>query len=782
MLGWVAGVAWQLQQPEVWPLAVYASLVAVGLLGLCLRVRLAWLLAGLALAVGTCGWRAQHRLADRLDPQLEGVDIAVVGRIASLPSRSPLGEVFQFAVERASQDGAPRALPARLQLSWYRQERAADDARGDGAPTTNGGSVQAGETWAFTVRLKRPHGSLNPHGFDREAWLWQHGIGATGYVRAGVRDPVPERVSGAPWWTVDRWRQRIVQRIDHELGERPAAGVLAALAVGDQSAIDRPDWDLFRATGVAHLMAISGLHITGFAWLATALVGVLWRQVARRWPALARHWPRSRATAWGGVGLAAAYAVLAGWGVPAQRTVLMLALVVGLRLGLRRWPWPALWLTVMAVVLALDPWAWLSAGFWLSFVAVAILFAGDPGQAAGEGRYSAFRRWLAPLMGLLREQWLMTLALAPLSLVLFGQVSVVGLVANLVAIPWVTLVVTPLAIGGVVVPWVWHWAAGAVDALGAGLQWLASWPWAVWTRPVAPMPLALAAVVGGALLALRLPPLWRAAGALLLVPALVQTPWRPDPGQVEVMALDVGQGSAVLVRTAHHALVFDAGPRWNPEADAGDRIVLPLLRSLGVRPDLIMISHRDSDHAGGAQALRDAFPEAQWRSSYDDDAEHHCLAGQQWTWDGVRFDVLHPSPSDYARPGMSTNAMSCVLRVTAGEHSAWLTGDIPAAQEVPLALARPDWRATLLLAPHHGSASSSSPVLLNTLRPQQVIVQSGYRNRFGHPAEVVVARYEARGINWVATPQCGAATWRSDQPDRVRCEREVGRRYWHWRD
>jgi competence protein ComEC len=234
------------------------------------------------------------------------------------------------------------------------------------------------------------------------------------------------------------------------------------------------------------------------------------------------------------------------------------------------------------------------------------------------------------------------------------------------------------------------------------------------------------------------------------------------------------------VRTARHNLLYDTGPRWNPEADAGDRIVLPLLRALGERPDAVVVSHRDSDHSGGAEAVRAAFPGARWLSSYDDDPRRRCEAGQRWTWDGVAFEVLHPGPEAWADAGLSSNAMSCVLRVVGRQGaSAWLAGDIPAAQEVRLALARPRERATLLLAPHHGSATSSSPVLLNTLQPRWVVVQSGYRNRFGHPAAVVTTRYDERGIASIDSPRCGAASWRSDRPNELRCERERRRRYWH---
>lgn len=778
-LGWalagsVLGTALQLQQAALWAASAYALIGLAGALALGLRWRLACLFAGAALALAATGGRALPLQAQGLDPALEGRDILVQGRIASLPVRSAQGERFEFVTEGATLDGADLRIPPRLLLGWY----TASAWGGDAEPARPTPALQVGDRWRFEVRLKRAHGSLNPHGFDRERWLWERGIRATGAVRTGPHDVAPQQLGASGWQPVDRLRQRVSAAIAERLGEGRSAGVIAALVVGEQSAIEREDWDLFRDTGVAHLMSISGLHVTLFAWLATALIAWLWRRAVPRWPALALTAPLAPVSAWGGLACAAAYALFSGWGVPAQRTVLMLAVVLGLRLSARRWPWPAVWLMVMALVLLIDPWALLSAGFWLSFVAVGLLFAADPVRGAVEGGLGA--RALSSLLRLLREQALMTVALAPLSLLLFGQVSLVGLIANLIAIPWVTLLVTPLALLGVLLPPLWHVAAWLVDALLPLLQWLSAWPAAVLHRPMVPLPLALAAVFGGALLALRWPAVLRAAGALLVLPALLWSPPRPPAGAFELIALDVGQGSAVLLRTARHSLLYDTGPRWNPEADAGSRIVLPLLRALGERPDTVVVSHRDSDHAGGAAAVRAAFPQARWLSSFDDDPAHHCLAGQRWEWDGVLFEVLHPGPLAWADRSLSTNAMSCVLRIAARDGaSAWLAGDIPAAQEVRLAMARPQERVTLLLSPHHGSATSSSPVLLNTLQPRWVIVQSGYRNRFGHPAGVVVQRYEARGIDWVGSPQCGAASWRSDRADELRCERVQSQRYWH---
>ncbi|RJP72554.1 MAG: DNA internalization-related competence protein ComEC/Rec2 [Comamonadaceae bacterium] len=800
--GAVLGVALQLQQPALWGAAGYLAclaLGALGLVGMVARLRPARpvlgagllalaLLAGALTGFGLTGARAAHFAASALDPALQGVDIEVIGRIASLPQRNAQGERFELVVESARRAGDALQLPRRVQLGWYGGASAPPEGQAWSLQAASPG-LRAGERWRFTVRLRSPHGNANPHGFDRERWLWEQGIQATGTVRSGPRDPAPQRLGATPWHPLDTLRQTVSERIEARVQDDPrSAGVLAALVVGEQSAIERADWELFRTTGVAHLMSISGLHVTLFAWLATALVGGLWRWLARRRPQALLVLPTPWAAGLGGVALATAYALFSGWGVPAQRTVLMLAVVVGLRLGVRYWPWPMVWLLAVAVVLLLDPWALMQPGFWLSFVAVAILFATDPGRrqrVPGVEALSWHGRGARALWDLVREQGVVTVALAPLTLLLFGQWSVVGLVANLVAIPLVTLLITPLALLGVAVPPLWDAAASAVQGLSLGLQWLAQWSWAALFRPVAPWPLALAAVLGGALLVLRLPWAVRLAGLMLLWPALLYTPPRPAPGQFELMALDVGQGSAVLLRTAHHSLLYDTGPRYGPQpdaADAGERVVLPLLRALGERLDTVVVSHRDSDHAGGAAAVQAAQPQARWLSSFDADPARRCMAGQRWQWDGVDFEVLHPQPDHYADDGsarLSSNAMSCVLRVSSGAHSAWLGGDIDAAQEVRLALARPELDATVLLAPHHGSATSSSPVLLNTLRPRRVLVQSGYRNRFGHPAPVVLARYRERGIPWVNSPDCGAATWRSDQPEAVVCQREVDRRYWH---
>jgi competence protein ComEC len=492
--------------------------------------------------------------------------------------------------------------------------------------------------------------------------------------------------------------------------------------------------------------------------------------------------PAPQAGRLGGVAVAGLYALVAGFGVPAQRTLLMLAAAAALRTAGVRWPWPLVLLTAAATVLAFDPWALLQAGFWLSFAAVGLLMASDPlEQRAAPGGA------LPKLRAVLRTQAIATLGLAPLSLAFFQQVSLVGFVANLVAIPWITLLVTPLALAGALLPWLWQLAALAMTPLVALLQWLTSWPAAVWSVPAAP-PWAVVAGLAAALLGL-LPLPWRlrALAVPLALPLLWPAVAHPRPGRFELVVLDVGQGSAVLVRTQSKLLVYDAGPSYARDADAGQRIIVPLLRARGERQvDLLMLSHRDSDHVGGAASLDTALPVALWSSSLAADhpllslAKTHqrCEAGQQWQWDGVAFEVLHPASADHAREARP-NALSCVLRVRdAAGRSVLLTGDIEAPQEAALvARLGGELRSTLLLVPHHGSKTSSTDGLLDAVQPQVAMVQAGYRSRFGHPAPEVLARYEARGIMLVRSDRCGAWTWNDGA---FQCARDAQRRYWHW--
>ncbi len=803
-IGIIAGIAVQIQQVMLWEAMLYLACSGIALLGLAgyglrahvqqklILARIGIFLLAAALSFGTTGWRSVQYLQTAINPALEGADIEVVGVINAMPQRLETGLRFRFDVDAAHLNDKSVILPPRLLLSWYRR-----DFNDDGAALVLESAAmqpKAGERWQFTVRLKAPHGNANPHGFDYELWMWEQGAGASGYVRENKKQVPPKllgRINWNPAYSMERARQAIRDKVFQRLGDpsdKTASGVLAALITGDQNAIERADWDIFRATGVAHLMSISGLHITMFAWLAALLLGKLWRRSVRVSPRLALALPAVHAGLISGLALATLYAWFSGWGVPAQRTIWMLTTFSLLRLAGLRWPWYAAWLLAAVVVLTVDPWAMMQAGFWLSFVAVAVLFASDQNEKNPKNK----------ALSMLREQWIITLALAPLTLLLFQQVSLVGLLANTVAIPVITLIVTPLAMLGVAFNPLWDAAAFCIGWLGIFLKWMATLPYAVYTTPAPPLVLSMIAVLGGVLLVLpfTLKKRFIAIGCAicLMLPALLWQPSRPAIGQFELLAIDIGQGNAVLIRTANHSLLFDAGPRFSRESDAGHRTIVPLLRALGVKLDVLMLSHRDSDHTGGVKAVLAMQPQARVITSVMRPADiatlglpetvEPCYAGQSWTWDSVRFDVLHPAKSDLVSEQIrKPNAISCVLKITNNNvnasKSALLTADIEAPQEQSLIGLQADLLpSTVLLVPHHGSKTSSTEAFLDAVKPTIAIVQAGYRNRFSHPRPEVMVRYEERKIKTYLSPSCGAATWKSDSPDVVTCQRELSRRYW----
>jgi competence protein ComEC len=789
-LAWPIGAFTQMHARGLQPVSVCAIACVIGLLGVVVgwRWRRAFLLAivGTALvAAASTDWRASTRLSQALPSALEGQDLDVTGVVASLPQVGATGVTFLFQIDSARSSRDTVQVPERLSLAWY---AGFGETLLPGAPQND---LRAGQRWRFTVRLRQPHGNQNPHGFDYELHLFEQGVRATGSVRDGAATP-PVLLARDVGHRVDRLRQRMRDAIQARVHDPRAAGVLAALAVGDQGAIDRDDWQLFRVTGVAHLMSISGLHVTMFAWLAGLLISTLWRRSAR-----APLWlPAPVAARIGGLVLAVAYAVFSGWGVPAQRTVWMLAAVAILQGGGRRWPWPMVLLSAAFVVSAVDPWALLQPGFWLSFAAVGLLMASEPVRrghldaVAAAGWRGMAKRLPSLAAGGLRTQVIATLGLAPLTLVFFQQLSVVGFVANLVAIPLVTLVITPLALLGGVVPPLWGVGAWVVDQTAHGLTLLAAWPGAVWTVPAAPVWAQVAGLCGAALGLMPLPWRLRALAVPLVLPLLWPQVARPAQGQFELLAVDVGQGTAVLVRTKSHLLVYDTGPQYSRESNAGDRVLLPLLRARGEhRIDRMVLSHRDSDHVGGAAPLLAALPVDELLSSLETGhpllgraaADRRCNAGQSWTWDGVQFDVLHPEPGDHDRP-IKPNAKSCVVRVHAVQGSVLLTGDIERDQEARLVAHDLALKSDVLLVPHHGSRTSSTAAFLDAVEPSVAVIQAGYRNRFGHPVAEVLARLDERGVAVVDSPSCGAWHWPAGQGAREgRCWRAESQRYWRWR-
>lgn len=699
-------------------------------------------------------WRVDLVLSQGLPEALEGKDLDVEGVIASLPESQERGLRFAFDIGALRYQGRDYPSPGLVRLSWYEQPP----------------QLRAGDAWRLTVRLKRPHGLMNPGGFDYEAWLFQQRLRATGYV---VGAPENRRLASDPLSrSIDRLRQKLSDGIDRALAGRPFAGIIVALAVGEPHGIAQSQWQVFRDTGTIHLMAISGSHITLVAGLVFFLARWLWALPGRT----VLLWPAPKAGAVAGLLAATCYAALSGFSIPTQRAVVMLSVAMSALL-LQRAVVPSRVLALaLFLVLLLDPLGVLTAGFWLSFATVALIFYGMGRRVAVPG--NPWWKWG-------RVHWLIALGLLPLTLFLFQRNPWIGPLANLVAVPWIELLVVPVtllgslllsvssALGGLVL----QLAERMVGWLWPLLQWLAGWNFSQWA-PVGWT--VLPALVGVLwLLAPRgMPARW--LGAVWLFPLLWLRPPAPGPGDVWLTLLDVGQGLAAVVRTQHHALVYDTGPAFSAELDAGAAVVVPFLRAVGVRSvDALIVSHKDTDHSGGAASLMGQARVERLLSSEDriaGRAAERCYAGQAWSWDGAELQMLHP-PKDSSLRG---NNACCVLRVQGPGGSLMLTGDIERLAEGILLSRGEGLRSDILLAPHHGSAGSSSVEFIAAVRPSYVLFSTGYRNRFGFPRSEVVERYRAAGSRMLDTARHGAITFKLGRDTiAVDTYRQSARHYWN---
>jgi competence protein ComEC len=754
---------------------------------------------------------AQYYLAQELPKELEGRDVTLVGTIDSLPSRFEEGVRFNFAVERVLPvGGRTPVVPGRLALSWYSAFREQE--------LQEIGDVQPGERWQLTVRLQRPHGSANPQGFDYEVWLLEQNLRATGYVRPDEKSAVKNRRESAFVFSfgnvVEHCRSALRARILAALPGKKYAGVIVALVVGDQRAVGQSDWKMFNRTGVGHLISISGLHITMVAGLFAWLVFSFWRRSFFTRASLPLLLPAQKAAALAGVGIALLYVLLAGFGVPAQRTLYMLCVVAA-----------ALWFgrivsvshvlcAALGVVVLLDPWAVLWPGFWLSFCAVAIILYASVGRAmvhdpadsgeltgaasgTGQATKAAYKsRILEALGSASRTQYAVTLGLLPFTMLLFGQVSLVSPIANAIAIPLVSFLVTPLALVGSILPapfslWVLGLAHLLVDWLARGLNWLSESSFAVWSAPVPSWWMFAGALIGTLwLLAPRGWPM-RWMGLLAWFPLVLNEPAHPNQGELWITAFDVGQGMGLLVETPRHRLLYDTGPYYSPESDGGNRVILPYLKSRGIDAlDAVMITHNDNDHSGGALSLFNEMSIGWVSSSLAHDsrivqaAPNHrrCAAGQAWLWDGVQFEVLNPTSGSYESTKWKPNARACVLKIIIGAHSILLASDIEATQEIELLGMIPDkLPSTVLLAPHHGSGTSSTLAFLQKVKPELAIFQVGYRNRYHHPKAEVFERYGELGIRRQRSDESGAISLRFGVGLDVEEYRHEHARYWYGR-
>lgn len=711
-----------------------------------------WLV--LAFFIGGFVWaafRAEGILQQQLPVAFEGQDLAVEGFVADLPELTEYGWRFVFDVDRAFFNGTAVPAPQRVRLSTHVLR------------------PRAGEHWRFTVRLKRPHGMQNPGGFDYEAYLFRERIRATGYVRD---ETAAERLGvGGGTYRINRWREQLGERMRALMPERENAGLIVALANGDGSGVTDAQWETLRTTGTLHLVAISGLHITLVAGVAYFLVRFLWALpgVTVLW------WPAPLVGAIGGLISASVYAALAGFVIPTQRALIMLAVAMGAVLLRRRIPPGHLLATVLVIVLLYDPFAVMAPGFWLSFGAVAVIAFVMYGEHRNT---SLWRKW-----GYL--QWAIAIGMLPLMLWLFQRVSLSAPVANLIAVPVFDILAVPMTLMGVLctsvgIDAIAGWLFGGVDLLLRGLfhllDFLATLEHTQWIQHRPPAWTLACAVVGVVLL--LAPRGWpaRAVGVVWLLPMLLVRPMVPGTGEVWFTLLDVGQGLASVIRTQSHVLVYDTGSRWSRRSDGGRNVIIPYLRANGIHHiDTLLISHGDTDHAGGVTSVLNTMPVGRVLTGARGVPGETCRAGVAWRWDDVEFRVLGPR-----RPQRKPNDASCVLQIRSAHGVVLLPADIEKGGEKDLIeSAGARLAADILVAPHHGSRSSSSAAFIEAVRPKHVVFPVGYRNRYRHPHPSVIDQYRANGSRLYDSPSAGAIEFRLRTSGiDVSSYRDVHRRYW----
>ena len=820
-LGFVFG-AWLLQQQPVLPdifIALQAALILTTSLYVFIKFHNKYLkLLSLLVAAAVLGflWAATFatiRLSDQLPKDWQQKSITLVGVVASLPEVTERGERFRFDVEKILTKDATKTLkiPAHISLNFYRETNRSNpiSAKPTNAPSL-GNYFHAGERWQFTVRLKRPHSTYNPHGFDFEAWALAENMRATGTIHNKSGYKKLTNFVWRPSYLVEHLREKVGNHISQTLANKPYAGVIRALVVGDDSQISATEWNVYLRTGVNHLMSISGLHITMLAGLAFAIAAFIWR----RFPSLMLHMPTRKAATIAGLIVAILYALLAGMSVPTQRTLYMLisfalALLFGRNLAISR----ALAIALMVVVL-LDPWAVIAPGFWLSFGAVALIAYVSVGRLAA-------RHWFKEA---LNTQWAITLGLLPMLIFMFGQTSIVSPLANAFAIPIISLIVVPLAILGslIHVDFILQTAHFVLEICMQGLTFLSNLP--TWQQAAPPMWAMLVAMLGvlWMLLPRGFPQRW--LGLVLLLPLFFVSLPKLAEGEMQVAVLDVGQGLAVVIKTASHTLLYDAGPSFSAQSDAGSRIVMPYLRGEGIKKiDGFIVSHNDVDHSGGVASVLAQMPVTWLISSYNLPAEMQlpthqlkCFAGQHWQWDSVKFKVLHPTIESYENLEIKDNNRSCVVKVTSQFGSVLLTGDIEkqaekvlleyvlqpqglSPQNIPAkagysyvkpSIHAPSGDAVLnnnllksdvLIAPHHGSKTSSTLDFIQAVNAKQVIFTVGYFNRFKHPKLEILERYQAGEAEVFRSDYSGALLLNFNAAQGIQTEqwRRTHRKYWH---
>lgn len=731
------------------PNLLIMSILIISILVLHILVRHHVSLVFLAFCLGI-GWVmffSYFQLEKRLPKDLEGKTLSIVGDIVSLPEQNGKKTDFVFKVTKIvfpvlNVQKEPKnnhfETPMKVKLNWYGIKK----------------GLHVGDQWQLQVRLKRPHGFRNPGSMDYEKWLFQKQIGATGYVVSGKYN---KKIS-SHWYyrSIMRFRQKLKEKIDQQGYENSLTPFLSALLIGDRQGITQDQWRVFRRTGTSHLIAIAGLHIGLIAGFVFFVVSFLWKRIAF----LTRHIPAQQAAAVIGLVTAFFYSALAGFSLPTQRALIMSSVFFGAIIMKRRViDWYNVCLALLLVLL-INPLSVLDTAFWLSFACVTLIVYGLQGRLKQTG---IWWKWG-------RLQWAVTIGLLPLVLWSFHETSYVSPIANMIVVPWFGFIVLPLCFLGMNILFL-------SESAGHWIIWLA-----VKNLQFIWMFLEKLAHLSLVVLQYNIPNIWLLGSAIIavifiltprgfpgrylsflfLLPLMTFQVQTPKQGELWFTLLDVGQGLSSVVRTQHHTLIFDAGPRFSKDFDAGSAVILPYLQFHGIHQiDKLIISHGDDDHVGGVLPILSKLSIREILSSvphrFDKNIAHYCHQGQHWVWDGIQFDMLSPEIGDYHQG----NNSSCVLKITVGDQSVLLTGDIEKSTERKLwQKKRHQLSSTVLIAPHHGSKTSSTQRFVEAVHPKIVLFPIGYRNRFRFPHHSIVRRYQNIGVKQYDTAHTGAISFK----------------------
>jgi len=741
-------------------LPAWHQLLAIILLLTCgVKFTISKLLLAFTVGVAWTSWHVAEKLQVELPSAWQGQTLTAQGYITDITQQHDDYLQFTLAGEQLSLGNTVLGFPAAIKLSWYNRERP---------------YLHIGERWQFSVRIKQPHGFYNQGGFDYERSTLLQNVRAVGYV---VHKAHYERLADVKGYYLTRLRHYLGEEIAKKLSGSKLLGFIQALSLGLRHHIDDNQWEVLQRTGTSHLMAISGLHIGLVAGLVYGLISWCWRRSS--W--LMLKIPAPIASAWAGIIAAVIYSALAGFAIPTQRALTMIIIVMSAVIARRTvMSWYVLAFAAV-VVLLIDPFASWSMGFWLSFGAVAVIYF------AIQGRLSLQTLW--DKVG--RTQWVVFVGLMPLTLAFFGQFSLISPFINAIAVPWAGFIVVPLSlIGTLFIPfssWLAEYLLIAADYSLRGLWWLmatsSQWPFAVMELTISRTWIIGLALLGIIILLMPRGMPARYTGFILLLPLYFWQEDSPKVGEFWFTLLDVGQGLSAVVRTANHVLVYDTGDFFSPGFDAGSSVIVPYLKYQGIsKVDMLMLSHQNSDHTGGARSLMDKIGVQQLITSFPYNYKNHtalfCKAGQRWVWDNVEFAVLHPQKLE-----KDANNNSCVLQVKTRDNQLLLTGDIEKRAEQSL-VAR--WgkalRSTVLVAPHHGSMTSSTPTFIAAVAPSYVLYPVGYLNRFGFPKAAIWQRYRQWQAMQLQTDKTGSLTFIFPQVGGVlppRAYREEERRFWH---